>query len=340
MSKTACKIRCEGCNREFRNPNAISTHWQKNIACATAISQEEQSSKEKSSIEDDIKRSPDNNDIELNDSFDNEFNDTPNQFTSELIELQKNHNAWEGNSTAIDENHLNSAVNLLNILKKAKAPLYLFDQIFDWARHSVNSNSMDFGSNHMINRMKAIQQLKDKYDLNVIEPIIKKIHLPGSNKSIELVVHSFKHSLYSLLNDKMLMQPKNLLLDPNNPYNSPIANCCGDVNTGSVFWAAKKEYIRHGKEVLCPIIFFIDKTHTDVNGRLCLEPIRFTLGIFNRETRNKPIAWRTLGYIYDQAQVITREKKNKVVDYHYMMEVILEEFKALQEHSMDIEIKQ
>ena len=48
-------------------------------------------------------------------------------------------------------------------------------------------------------------------------------------------------------------------------------------------------------------ILFIDKTHMDVNSRLCLEPIRFTLGIFKRTVRNQPTAWRTLGYIIDQA---------------------------------------
>ena len=331
---------CGGCKRQFRNLNAISTHWQKNLACATASAQADiaennfSNNKVESNLED--------NDFPVftnNSTDDIDFNDAPGQYTSALMELHKNHVASLENIIAIDDNHMKSAVNLLNILKKAKAPLYLFDEILDWARKSVNQNDMDLGSNHMITRTKAIQQLKEKYDLNIIEPRINHIQLPGSNAKIDLVVHSFKHSFYSLLNDKNLMQADNLLLDPDNPYNNPTSNYCGDVNTGSVFLAARKEYIRHEKEVLCPIIFFIDKTHTDINGRLCLEPIRFTLAIFNRETRKKPIAWRTLGYIFDQAQVYAKEKKSKVVDYHYMMEVILEEFKALQTTSLQWRLK-
>jgi hypothetical protein len=88
----------------------------------------------------------------------------------------------------------------------------------------------------------------------------------------------------------------------------------GDINTGSVYQTAYKTYITNPEnELLCPIIFFIDKTHTDVNGRLCLEPIRFTLGIFKRNVRNHPNAWRTLGYIVDQAKIKTDDSKKKLV---------------------------
>ena len=72
--------------------------------------------------------------------------------------------------------------------------------------------------------------------------------------------------------------------------------------------------------------FFIDKTHTDTNGRLCLEPIRFTLGIFNCKTQNDPLAWRTIGYISDQAQMKKTTPGQKAIDYHHIIEVILQEF--------------
>ena len=63
----------------------------------------------------------------------------------------------------------------------------------------------------------------------------------------------------------------------------------------------------------------MDKTHTDVNGRLCLEQVRFTLGIFVRETRNKPQAWRTLGYINDQQLIVCTNSTEKAQDYHFML---------------------
>ena len=75
--------------------------------------------------------------------------------------------------------------------------------------------------------------------------------------------------------------------------------------------------------------FFIDKTHTDVNDRLCLEPFRFTLRIFKRTVRNHHTAWRTLGYIIDQAKILTEDAK-QILDYHVMIDKILESFKYVQ----------
>jgi hypothetical protein len=48
--------------------------------------------------------------------------------------------------------------------------------------------------------------------------------------------------------------------------------------------------------MLCPIALFVDKTHTDAQGRLCQEPALLTLGAFNRATRPLPQAWWQLGH--------------------------------------------
>ena len=329
-------ILCDGCNRQFRNLLAISTHWQRNIACALASNEDETNNIPHTNPSTDDFSAP--VDVDSN-TEETTFDDFPNTYTASLIDMKRNHNNMDPNPMKIDEKNVNVAVKLLDILKRAKAPLYLYDNIIDWAKNAVNQHNIDFGLNHMISRNKTIQHLKFKYDLKPIEPKTELINLPGSQSQIELVTHSFKSSLYSLLNDENLMRPENLLINPDNPFSAPMSTYCGDINTGSAFMAARKEYITHSNELLCPIIFFIDKTHTDVNGRLCLEPIRFTLGIFNRETRNNPTAWRTIGYIYDQAHIYTKDKKMKVVDYHFMMEKILEEFKEFQKTSIQWTLK-
>jgi hypothetical protein len=72
--------------------------------------------------------------------------------------------------------------------------------------------------------------------------------------------------------------------------------------------------------MLRPIIFFIDKTQTDVNGRLCLEPI-------GRPVRNQASAWRSLGYIYNQNNVTTTLYADKMLDYHAMLNAVLKSLK-------------
>jgi hypothetical protein len=48
-----------------------------------------------------------------------------------------------------------------------------------------------------------------------------------------------------------------------------------------VYWQNKE------KDVLCPLILFIDKTHPVTKGSLTLEPVCLTLGIFNKRPETK-----------------------------------------------------
>jgi hypothetical protein len=126
-----------------------------------------------------------------------------------------------------------------------------------------------------------------------------------------------------LLTRETLFNLKNIMKHSKNDLN--------DINTGSVYKKASKIYLQsNSDDVLLPIIFFIDKTHTDTHGRLCLEQIRFTLGIFNRKTRNNPLAWRTLGYISDQAYIPTETTREKLGDYHQMIGHMLQDYKKCQ----------
>jgi hypothetical protein len=238
-------------------------------------------------------------------------------------------------------NSLPAKIELLKILNTAKAPLYLYDHIMAWTKKAVNVFDVDFGVEANLSREKLVQELKVKYHLQNLEPTIHTLKLRGSGNTAEVVKHSFKDSLYSLLNDKQLMQPKNLLISPDDIYdpnieikNNVTSHKFGDINTGSVYQKGKKDYLQDTDDVLCPIIFFIDKTFTDTNGRLCLEPVRFTLGIFNRETRNNPLAWRTLGYISDQQHMEKTSPSQKAIDYHHMIEFILDEFKQWQQRNL------
>lgn len=78
--------------------------------------------------------------------------------------------------------------------------------------------------------------------------------------------------------------------------------------------------------------FFIDKTHTDTNGRLKLEPVMFTLGIFKRKCRANPMFWRTLGFITDVLDNTkpNKDKPEKEQDYHNMLNIVLKSFKQAQ----------
>lgn len=240
------------------------------------------------------------------------------------------------NIISTEEGLHNSQINLLDILKKSNAPLYLYDEIMKWACVSVVEHNVQFDMITLQSRANVVAKLKNQFQLNSIEPNIIPVLLNGSKQTVNLVVHDFKYLLYSLLNDNLLMVQENLLFNINNPYNLvPNKNVINDIDSGTVFQKAWKKHtssiLNH---VLCPIIFFIDKTHTDNNGRLCLEQIRFTLGIFNRKTRNSAKAWRTLGYIADQQHIKTLKPPDKSIDYHQMIKIILNDYIESQEDAI------
>lgn len=246
----------------------------------------------------------------------------------ELLQQAHRHYMSGYNSSKTFDPEYQSGIILLSILKKAKSPLYLFDQIVDWARKSQITYQIDFNSTKL-SRKSCIEHINTRYDLNGVQPHITNLLCSGSKQEITVVWHDFKQCLYSLLMDEELMQESNLL-----PVEF-IGKEIDDVNSGSVWKNAYKCYIQNKEtERLIPIIFFTDKTHTDIHGRLCLEPVQFTLGIFNRNTRNNPKAWRTIGYVTEiiYSGKITTEMKQQ--DYHDILSVILKSYKDCQTKSL------
>ncbi|MGL4757811.1 MAG: hypothetical protein ACRCXZ_00605, partial [Patescibacteria group bacterium] len=115
---------------------------------------------------------------------------------------------------------------------------------------------------------------------------------------------------------------KSPLENPNDNDNGILS----DINDGYCYKDAYSFYCPETeKDVLCPLILFIDKTHIDIKGNLTLEPVCLTLGIFNQNTRNKEEAWRIIGYIPSTISISTQklESYEKQSDYHSMMEVVL-----------------
>ena len=97
----------------------------------------------------------------------------------------------------------------------------------------------------------------------------------------------------SLLDDHSLFKPSNLV----NVNDVVDTDNISDLHTGSWFKKGAIHLFINGNNVLCPIILFIDKTQIDTYSKWTLEPVLFTLGIFNRSTCNLSQAWRPLGLV-------------------------------------------
>jgi Plavaka transposase len=324
---------CPCCQKAFPTVRGLKSHIQHRNECLTFFHNNPtfvgyQNNEKNNNSEVEFEA---NNNIssDIDEMTDHENTDDNN----ELILQQLRHSQSGYNDVWGNNDEHTSQIELLFLLKKARVPLYLFDDIIKWTKNAAEQYNINFLNGGISNRNNCINNLKNQYDLTGLTPTKVSVKLRGSGSRVNLIIHDFKQCLYSLLNDSFLMQEENLLYTKENLYyqEKKRQSTLNDIDTGTVFQKAQEIYLRKdSKDVLCPVIFFIDKTHTDTNGRLCLEQVRFTLGIFNRKTRNTPLAWRTLGYISDQAYITAESTEEKMSDYHHMIEIILKEYKRCQ----------
>jgi hypothetical protein len=220
-----------------------------------------------------------------------------------------------------DTNH---SIELMHLCKQARDPLYMFDGIQKWARDTIRDDPTYF-EGPSIKRQNVLNSLNERYCLEGYEPTVHNIGLP-SGKLIDVVIHDFDAAIFSLLSDPYLMQEENLLLNLDEPW-KPLShpeNEIGDIHTGSLFKDGWKLYCRqNSNDVLCALMFFIDKTFTDVGGNLNIEGVTFTLTIFNQKTRNTTRAMRQIGYISNQKLLRYATPEEKSRDYHAILAFIL-----------------
>ena len=231
---------------------------------------------------------------------------------------------------------LQAKIDLLCLLKLARAPFYLFQDIWKWAQKQQDRN-VKFKSAGT--RASVLKELHERYNLEDTVPITQHITLPECKKKVQITTHGFLPQLYSMLTDPALMKDQNLLFcgeEEHHPFGVPVARrgakyVVKDIVDGSVYRQAHQKHVQvANRDLLVPIILYIDKTHVDRQSRLCLEPVTFTLGIFTKEARKSPLAWRPLGYIVNQSNLGEGEPLGKAKDYHFMLSHILHSLKQAQ----------
>jgi len=186
-----------------------------------------------------------------------------------------------------------AGIELLDILIKQRAPMRIFDDIFKW--HMSNLQATSFTSKESL-----LKALEARYGMEKQRPkLIKKLILPYSKAEVDLVYHDFEVQVKCLLIDPRITDDDYLFFN-NNPFSPPPANSStiSDINTGSAYQESYKKLITNpSKQVLLPIIMYIDAAVTGQYDHLPIEALKFTLGIFNASTRDKDYAWRSLGYV-------------------------------------------
>jgi hypothetical protein len=211
----------------------------------------------------------------------------------------------------------------------------MFTEFWQWQKQVQSRYNVPIAS-AIPSRESVVTTISTHYSINNLQPKTVNILLPGIGRLVPHHISSFRHCLYSLLTDTRLQSDDCYLFANDNPLQPPPfpnpeephnEHIFSDIDSGSRFHQCWEQHCKNPeKDLLCPIIFYADTTFTDTKGKLTLEPLSFTLGIYNRATRNKEYAWRTIGYIPKARYNSKCTSDQKIKDYHTSIRHLLDEF--------------
>lgn len=218
------------------------------------------------------------------------------EIESSFLETFDAYAAWgKQNCESLEDEELAGA-ELLETIHRKRAPLNTYEAICKWRKKY--SKEPVHEKQDYIPRETLITKLLQRYNIKDCMPFKKKVKV-ASGDVIELVLHSFEAQLMSLLTDPRLVDDDYLFFneDPLCPPPEDL-DYVKDINTGRAYTETWKAKVRIGSnQMLLPIIWYIDGAVTGQYDHLPLTALQFTLGIFNQKTRDKPWAWRSVGYV-------------------------------------------
>jgi hypothetical protein len=189
----------------------------------------------------------------------------------------------------------------MHLLESLNCPDYALEKVLHWAKKS-KLNNFSFSPRAYTREANLQWIYKLLCNLHGRLPFLQEVSLEGANEIQKVVCFDFGMSLLSLLQDEHLMQPQNLAINLENPTTlyQPPTNRLGDTNTGTRYRELYTEYITDPtRQLLAPIIMYMDGTAIDSKGRLEVCPVSFTCSLFRESARRHSESWRLLGYIPD-----------------------------------------
>jgi len=233
-----------------------------------------------------------------NDDFGSD-NDDP---IDDILNNFKEYEARSPNFSVFEKSH-RIAVELCRLLRQTKASLETYDLVMQW-HFWANDELLDdqkVGSHpDYISREKLFRQLRARYNVdNTKWTRIKDMVLPFSKAHVRIVQNDAQAMMQSLLTDPRITDDDYCFFE-NDPFAPPPDNLdyIGDLNTGQSYKKTYHELIKDpSKEILLPIVFYMDGAVTGQFVGLPVTAVQFSLGIFSRVARDKEHMWRTLGYV-------------------------------------------
>jgi hypothetical protein len=240
-----------------------------------------------------------------------------------------------------------AAIELMARLHKSNSPLLMYDEMLTWS-----VNCLPQPERPLLSRKHLLSFLQERYSLEGLKPIRKKVFLPSQNKYVTVSCQNLVAEIFSKLTNPALFNPDNVLFNPLDPC-APTYNPHGDIadsNTGEVWGLGEEKYCTEPSDQLFPLDMFIDGTPISQNGtgNLNIEPVSGNFPCLRREVRVRPEAEFRLGYVRDyhakineteelaaetaveQEAILQTNIMGSIQDYHAILAAIFEDLVSIQ----------
>lgn len=213
---------------------------------------------------------------------------------------------------AFDDDH-RAAIQLLDILRRKKAPLDTYEEVMKW--HLRDKKELLDGQNlgecdAYISRKVLLKKLKARYNMHDKFPYQKEIVLPFSRAKVKVVCMEARDCIESLLTDPRLKDSDFDFFD-NDPFAPPPGNLTyvAGAQTGKAYRKGHAAYVKQKGQMGAGVMWYIDGAVTGQFENLEITALKISLTMFTREYRMKDHAWRTLGYVVNYSKADSRGKK-------------------------------
>lgn len=252
----------------------------------------------------------------------------------ETIEIRdENHFVYMNNlqteeiSNSVCDVDYKDCLELVTILMRHKIPLNgVYNDLMEWK----NKNNKSSSKISLESLFKKAEGRVYGSSLGIkMKPTQTNIICP-SGRRVSVTSFDADALIYDMLSDYQLMQHNNLIFvdgDDTNPFKVKESSVYGDFQTSEFYQETlKMRNIDQNNDVLVPIQLYMDETVLDSYSKLSLHPLVMTLLIFNQNTRNLEMSWRTLGYIPNFESNFGKKNysiESKNNDFHFVLRFLL-----------------
>ncbi len=192
-----------------------------------------------------------------------------------------------------------AATELMDMMNRSGGSLLLYDLVMDWHQKHLKTEEK-------VTAINLHAALIARYNMQDTLPYEVTTELPCAKTKVSLACHDAVAQTVDLLTDPRISK-EDYIFHEGHPSGKPPEDSpfVSDIHTSEAYKATFKELIEPQpftpcgrRRILCSYMLYLDGCVTGQFNNMEIEILKFTLGIFNEETRNKDWAWRNLGFVH------------------------------------------